>query len=442
MLSNYSEALRKELARQKIEVGQRIRVDDYEGLLMPRIELGDPNCIVIKLDNGYNIGIDFKKETKIKKISEKVSASPKPKAIKSKPDPSKKNIVILHTGGTIASKIDYRTGGVVSIITPEELSASVPELAVIANVHVRTVFQMFSEDFEPEHWQVLAEKIIDEIQSGCDGIIVTHGTDTMAYTAAALSFFIHDINIPVILVGAQRSTDRGSSDASFNLICAAQFIAKTDFAGVAICMHATKNDDYCFITHGANAKKMHTSRRDTYRSIDILPYAKAEPSGNIEFLSAYSKKDRNKIPKLENKFEKNIAVIKLRPGFTHKELEMYSGYKGIILEGTGLGHAGINILDKFTEHHKKLLETIEKFSKSGMVIGMVSQCPYGRVNMNVYSTGRDLQKAGVIPLPMTIESSYVKLGWAIANSKNPKELLLKNIAGEIVERIDENAFLY
>jgi glutamyl-tRNA(Gln) amidotransferase subunit D len=451
MLSNYSPDIRSELERQKIEVGQRIRIEkdgsSFEGLLMPRIELGDSNSVVIKLDNGYNIGVAFSKGTVIKKLKEKVELAHKTKAIKIAYDPGKKNIVILHTGGTIASKIDYRTGGVVSIITPEDLLAAVPELAAIANIKVRTVFQMFSEDFEPEHWQQLAEKIKEETETGCGGIIVTHGTDTMAYTAAALSFFVQNLPISVIIVGSQRSSDRGSSDSVMNLICAAQFIAKSDFSGLAVCMHGTKSDDYCLISNPVNMKKMHASRRDTFRTIDVMPYAKVEPDGTIEFLSEYTKVDKNRKPILENRFDKNIALIKLRPGFSSKELELYekAGYRGIILEGTGLGHAGINVLDGFTEKHRELLDLIERMTRSGIVICMVSQCPYGRVNMNVYSTGRDLQKAGVIPLPMTAEAAYVKLGWVLGTAKNPekaKELLKTNIAGELVERIDERAFLY
>ena len=443
MYENYSSAIQKILKKKKIATGDRISVNEYEGVLMPK-SAGDPNVLVIKLDNGYNIGIAFK-GVKIKKMkSEEKKKSQK--LTEYKPDPSKKTIVILHTGGTIASRVDYRTGGFYPAFTPEDLFFSMPELAAIANFRTRVAFQMFSEDMEPMHWIILADKIKEEISRGCDGIIVVHGTVTMIYTSAALSYMLQNISIPIIIVGAQRSSDRGSSDAAMNLICAANFIVKTDFAGVAICMHGSMDDEYCFVLPATNVKKMHTSRRDTFRSVDVLPHAKVHYDGEIEFLRKdYARRD-NKQLIVENKFDTRVAIVKLRPGFTYRELELFekAGYKGIVIEGTGLGNAPVTVLDKYTEHHKKLLDTISRMTKKGIFIGMTSQCPYGRVNMNVYSTGRDLQKAGVVPLAMTAEAAYVKLGWAIATigKGKIKEIMLTNIADEIVGKIDPSAFLY
>ncbi|MFA4819777.1 MAG: Glu-tRNA(Gln) amidotransferase subunit GatD [Candidatus Aenigmatarchaeota archaeon] len=439
---DYSPAVKKILAREKIEVGNRLSVEKdgkiSEGVLMPNT--GDPNVLVIKMDNGYNVGLALE-GIKIKKL-----AQPKrvlPKKMKYEHDAGKKTILILHTGGTIASRIDYETGAVNASITPEDLIASVPELATIANIRTEIVFQMFSEDLEPDHWMLLAKKIAQDYER-YDGIIVTHGTDTIHYTSAALSFMLQNIPKPVILVGSQRSSDRGSSDAAMNLLCAAQFIVKSDFSGVVVCMHANMDDDYCYVHSGLHVRKMHTSRRDAFRSIDVMPIAKVSKSGTVEFMGEYKKPSGEFKPVIA--FEKKVALVKIHPGFSHKELESYEkiGYKGIVLEGTGLGHAPINSVDKLTKHHTLLLSAIKRMAKKG-IIAMTSQCLYGKVGMNVYSTGRVLQEAGVIPVQMTPEAAFVKLGWVLGQTKNleaAKNMIAENIMGEQIERIDPKAFLF
>ena len=440
-IMDYSPAVKKILAKEKIEVGNRLSVEKggkiSEGVLMPNT--GDPNVLVVKLDNGYNVGLT-PEGIKIKKL-----AQPKrvlPKKMKYERDESKKTILILHTGGTIASRIDYETGAVNTSITPEDLIASVPELAAIANIRAEIVFQMFSEDLEPNHWMLLAKKIAQDYER-YDGIIVTHGTDTIHYTSAALSFMLQNIPKPVILVGSQRSSDRGSSDAAMNLLCAAQFIVNSNFAGVAVCMHANMDDDYCYVHSGLHVRKMHTSRRDSFRSIDVMPIAKVSTSGTVE-MSEYKKPSGEFKPLIA--FEKKVALVKVHPGFNHRELESYGkiGYRGIVLEGTGLGHAPINAVDKLTKHHALLLSVIKKMTKKG-IIAMTSQCLYGKVGMNVYSTGRVLQEAGVIPVQMTPEAAFVKLGWVLGQTKNlevAKNLMVENIMGEQIERIDPKAFLF
>jgi glutamyl-tRNA(Gln) amidotransferase subunit D len=444
-MDNYSEKLQKEFKKKGLKIGDRVILEKdnkrYEGILMPK-SAGDPECIVIKLDNGYNIGISDGKISKAKEKKEKVVCK---KTKKLKSDPNKPTIIILATGGTVVSKVDYKTGGVIPIVEPEELVEMIPELSEIANIKTKVVFSMLSENIEPEHWIILAKKIEEAIKNeNVDGIIVTHGTDVMHYTSAALSFMLQDLPIPVLLVGSQRSSDRGSSDAAMNLICAARFIAKTDFSGVGICMHGSVNDDFCYIHNGTRVKKMHTSRRDTFQSIDVLPIAKVyyQPE-NIEFLrNDYIKKDKNRKVKLDAVFNKNVAIVKIRPGFSYKELEFYQNYDGLILEGTGLGHAPIESFDQYTEHHTELLNLLEKISKK-IPVFMTSQCPYGRVNMNVYSSGRKLQKAGVIPCYMTTETAFVKLGWAAGHSKDKDEIIdimNKNIAGEIA-RSDVRGFV-
>ncbi len=449
MISNYSEGISKPLEKLEIDVGSRVSVskgkETYEGILMPRIS-GDPHSLVIKLDNGYNIGIKYDKNVKIKKLQGKVELEKFPvKTVMH--NPRKPTIAILHLGGTVASRVDYRTGGVIAAFKPEELLTMFPELNNYANIKSRLIRAMFSEDMRFEHYQLIAREIMKEINDGADGIIITHGTDTMHYTSAALAFMFEDLSIPVLLVGSQRSSDRASADAGMNLICAAKFIANSDFSGVAICMHGNSSDDFCFVFHPCKVRKMHTSRRDTFRSINAEPYAKVwYKDDKIEFLRKdYLKKDKVRKPKLLDKFEKKVGLVKFFTGFDPGILEYFKkvGYKGLVLEGTGLGHAPINVIDEFTKDHKKNLEIIRKMTKKGVIVVMTSQTIFGRVDMDVYSTGRDLLNAGVISgEDMLPEVAYVKLKWLLGNypKEKAKELMQKNLRGEITERSNIGEF--
>jgi len=450
----YSAALQEQLTKAGIEPGHRAEImkgkTKTTGMVMPRTA-GDPDTLVLKLDSGYNVGIKVDKSTKIthakeeKTIRKAAETSAKPPKALSK-TPGKPTIAILHTGGTIASKLDYRTGATVPVFTAEEMVEMFPELTQIANIRAKIVFQMFSEDMEPEHWSAIADKAYKELtEEGCDGIIITHGTDTMHYTAPALAFALRDLPVPVVLVGAQRSSDRPSSDAGFNLICAARFIAQTDWSGVAICMHAAPDDSECWVLPATRTRKMHTSRRDTFRPINAEPIAKINYSLNsIKMLAKkYAKKDLARIPKLYKDFDRNVALIKMRPGFRAEELDYYASHmRGLVIEGTGLGHAPINHRDDLTSGHPYLLKKLEQFAKKSPVY-MASQCVYGRVNLNVYSTGRDLKAAGVKEAFMLPETAMVKLMWALGQTKELKkvhELMQGDIAGETILRSEVQEF--
>lgn len=447
MLQNYSPEIKNALKRIKADVGDRISVKKggniYEGIIMPRIELGDTSSIVIKLDNGYNIGIKYEKGIEINKLKEKTPrVSVKKEKIRF--DPKKPSVSILATGGTIASKVDYRTGGVVPITTAEELVSAVPELKEIANIRTRIILSMFSENMQFEHYKIIAKEIAKEIKKGVDGIVITHGTDTMQYTAAMLSFMLQDLPMPVVLVGSQRSSDRGSSDSASNLISAVNFAANGNAAGVFICMHENEDDKNCLIHAGVSVRKMHTSRRDAFRSINSLPVAKVDyETKKIKYLNEnFMKRDKKRKLKLKNEIEKKVALIKITPNMDSDVIKFYMNkkYKGLILEGTGLGHAPVTELDKYTQGNRQLFEILKK-ACSKMIIGMASQCVYGRVNMNLYSTGRDLQTIGIIPCEMLPEVAFMKLAFLLGNykMKDAKELLNKNLAGEIPQRI--NVFL-
>ncbi len=315
-----------------------------------------------------------------------------------------------------------------------------PELVEMANIRSRLIRNMWSDDMRFSHYQLLAREVAKEIEKGCDGLIITHGTDTMHYTSAALSFMLQNLPIPVIIVGAQRSSDRPSSDAFLNLISAARFIVHSDYAGVAVCMHENISDNTCLILPGTKVRKMHTSRRDAFRPIDVTPIAIV--SDKIKFIKRdFMKKGKRKL-NLLTKMEEKVGILKIHTNMSPEIFDFYSKYKGVILEGTGLGHTPLHVVDKETKIHEKIKNSIEKLCKKSVVV-MTSQTVYGRINMNVYDKGRDLQKLGVIPGgDMTSETAFIKLAWLLGNyGKKAKEMIGKNLVGEISDRTEMETFL-
>lgn len=440
----YSQDVKSALEERDISEGDEIKIEKegevYKGTLMPRSKTGNNDCIVIKLKNGYNLGIEFE-NVELEKLSEGKSKE-KEKEAKEVEDA---DITILHTGGTIASKVSYSEGGVISKFSPKEILDMYPELEEIASVRSKLVEQMLSEDIEFSHYNKIAQAIKKEIKKGVKGVIISHGTDTMHYTSAALSLVLKNVPVPVILVGSQRSSDRPSSDAAMNLISAARFIMETNFKGVGICMHGASSDNYCVVHPGTHARKMHTSRRDAFKTIGDKPIAKINyPEGKIEFLKELKSEEGEF--KLKNNFEEKVALVKTHPSLNPDIIDFYAekNYKGIVIEGTGLGHAPVNPTESAREDHEKLLEGIERFIEKGGVVAMTSQCIHGRINMNVYETGRKLKEVGVISgKNMTPETAFVKLSWSLANSNSKKEaedVFKTNIAGEIKDREEYNDF--
>ncbi|MFC1690650.1 Glu-tRNA(Gln) amidotransferase subunit GatD [Nanoarchaeota archaeon] len=414
------------------------------GILMPNEET---DSVVIKMDSGYNIGIE-KKKVKGMKVIEKVKAEKESKPGKIANNPKLPTIAILHTGGTIASKADYKTGGVVAMFSPEEIINMFPELAEIANIKSRLISNMFSEDMRFSHYPVMAKAIKEEIDSGVDGIILTHGTDTMTTTSAALSFIIESLNIPVIIVGSQRSSDRGSSDAGMNLICAAEFIGKTDFAGVAICMHETEEDLKCAILPGTKTRKLHTSRRDAFKAVNDTPIASVDyKTKKITFNKKdYTKKGKGNKVEIKNKFEEKVGILRAHPDLNEEEILFYKNYKGLIIEGTGLGHIAVGAPNDLCKPNLKNLEALKTLNKNKCVMTMTSQCIFGRVHSHVYTDAIEIFKAGVIPgEDMLTETAFIKLAWLLGqypnNPEKVKELMATNLKGEISECSDVRSHL-
>ncbi len=425
-----------------LDVGDLIRVVKregeerltFEGIVMPPYELSPGETLTLKLDNGYNIGVLIDAIENVE-IIEKASGRPKMEFREVLPKrEGLPNVRVLGTGGTIASRIDYKTGAVHPAFTAEELAKAVPEIFEIANITPELIMNILSEDMKPEYWRRIAEEVARALNDGEDGVVIAHGTDTMGYTAAALSFMLQNLTKPVVLVGAQRSSDRPSSDAAMNLTCAVK-MATSDVAEVMVVMHGETSDTYCLAHRGTKVRKMHTSRRDAFRSINDIPIAKIWKD-RIEFLrSDYRKRSEGEV-RVDGGMEEKVAILKVYPGISGELLDFLvdRGYKGVVIEGTGLGH----VPQKFIPHVQRAVE-------EGVSVCVTSQCLYGRVNLNVYSNGRKLLKAGAIPCEdMLPETAYVKLMWVLGHTDDQEEvrrMMLTNYAGEITPYTRPDAYL-
>jgi len=405
-----------------LDLGDRVSAErdgvTYVGTLMPSRR---SDHIVIKLDNGYNIGLKTEK-SRVELIEKGVAVKPPQKSLRSRP--GLPQVSILSTGGTIASKVDYRTGAVTSQFSAGEIISSIPELEDIANYNAKVIYTILSENMRSEYWSELARAVASEIKSGAEGVIITHGTDTMMYTAAALSFMLRT-PVPVVIVGSQRSSDRPSSDASMNAICAAT-VAVSDIAEVCVVMHGTTCDDHCAIHRGTRVRKMHTSRRDAFWSMGQHRIGKVDYlSREIETFINYRHRDEVDL-EVRDKVEPKCALVKYTPGAPPEVMDYYidKGYKGLVIEGTGLGHVASNWID-----------SIKKATDAGVPVVVTSQCLRGRICDRVYDTGRYMLDAGAVQgEDMLPEVALVKLMWVLANSsgiEEAKEMMRISIAGEI-----------
>jgi glutamyl-tRNA(Gln) amidotransferase subunit D len=429
----HGEVLRR-LKSTNAKVGDIIEIttktgEVFEGALFPRSEYADPNHIVLKLKNGYNIGIHFEKTEKI----EVVGGGQKPHFTRPSPPPKQPGlprVAIISTGGTIASRVDYRTGAVQPALTAADLASVVPELASIAEVDADILFSELSENVTPSQWKTLAEHIAGRITDGVSGVVVSHGTDTMHYTGAALSFALQGLPVPVLLVGAQRSSDRPSSDAASNLTGAVALAAKADLGVVGVTMHQDLSDRYILAHRGTRVRKCHTSRRDAFKSINSNPLARYDlHTGQIEYFESPPRRSSDRNFTVKPDFDNHAYLLKFFPGFDPQMIDAAAkaGARGLVLEGTGLGHVS-----------KYCYASIKNAVNNDVPVFMTSQTIWGRVDMNVYVTGRDLLNIGVVPLEdMIPETALVKLMWVLGQTRSLdkiKGLMLRPIAGEITER--------
>jgi len=417
------------------DVAVKTNNGEFIGIILPRSETADDRHLVLKMPNGYNIGLDVDTieniiERGFREAHYKIPEKEFPF------DPGKPNVTLLGTGGTIASRLDYRTGAVIPAFSPGELYGAVPELADICNLKTHKLYGVFSENITPEHWLGAANAIKTEIEAGADGIVIGHGTDTMHYTAAALSFMVRTTPTPIIMVGSQRSSDRPSSDAALNLINATYSAAHCDIAEVMVCMFGPTSDEYALLHRGTRVRKMHSSYRSTFRTIGETPLARVA-SGKIDYINNdYRRRDMSRSVELDTVFDERVSIVYYYPNMKPDIIDSLTdnGYKGIIIAGTGLGHV-----------NKPLYPALKRACSSGIHIFMTVETLWGYVQMFVYDTGRDIMELGVVPgANLTPETAYVKLGWVLGHTHERakvNEMMLTSYAGEITEREPIDGYL-
>jgi glutamyl-tRNA(Gln) amidotransferase subunit D len=413
----------------------------FQGVVLPRNETCDEWHVVVKLFNGYNVGVAASRITAAREIGYRKAAYKIPE--KTFPvDAHKRNVTLLGTGGTIASRLDYRTGAVIPAFTPGELYGAVPELADIANLNTQKLFGVFSENMGPVQYKVLAGAIGEEIAKGVDGIVIGHGTDTMAHTGAILSFMVQNSPVPIVLVGSQRSSDRPSSDAALNLMNAVRTAAECEIAEVILCMFGPTSDNYDLLHRGTRCRKMHSSYRSTFRTIGATPLAMVSPEKNVRgehftyLTDDFLKRDKKREPVINPSFEEKVTIQYYYPNFNPDIIDSLSelGYRGLVIAGTGLGHI-----------NKPLYGAVGRAIGRGMTVVMTVQTIWGYAQMYVYDTGRDLLNLGIIPLDnMLPETAYMKLAWVLGQTDDPqriRDMLLNPVNHEITPREPHNGYL-
>ena len=425
----YAEFLSKKLGDAGAEEGCTLSIEtsgkSYKGVLMPHHEFSGEDIVILKVKSGYNIGIRIDESAEIEVVSKPVERV-KPESAEETKE-GLKTIVLIGTGGTIASYVDYRTGAVHPALSTSDMINAVPEIKEVANLKAKVIFSIFSENMTVPHWQKLAEAIAEELDGGADAVIVPHGTDTMGYTASAVSFMLGEVSKPVVFVGAQRSSDRPSSDASCNLMAAAKFCVEGGRAGVFVVMHDGPGDDSFAVHCGTRVRKMHTSRRDAFKSINVPPVAHVDKDGKIVFNTPGRAVSDAKV-EARSAMCTDVVLLQFYPGMDpalFHDVVMKS--KGVVIAGSGLGHVNSN-----------MMPLIKEATDAGIIVVVTSQCLNGRTNLNVYNTGRDMLAAGAITVwDMLPETAYTKLMWALANTSSveaAKVVMQTPLAGEMSDR--------
>ena len=425
----YAEFLSKKLGDAGAEEGCTLSIEtsgkSYKGVLMPHHEFSGEDIVILKVKSGYNIGIRIDESAEIEVVSKPVERV-KPESAEETKE-GLKTIVLIGTGGTIASYVDYRTGAVHPALSTSDMINAVPEIKEVANLKAKVLFSIFSENMTVPHWQKLAEAIAEELDGGADAVIVPHGTDTMGYTASAVSFMLGEVSKPVVFVGAQRSSDRPSSDASCNLMAAAKFCVEGGRAGVFVVMHDGPGDDSFAVHCGTRVRKMHTSRRDAFKSINVPPVAHVDKDGKIVFNPPGRAVSDAKV-EARSAMCTDVVLLQFYPGMDpalFHDVVMKS--KGVVIAGSGLGHVNSN-----------MVPLIKEATDAGIIVVVTSQCLNGRTNLNVYNTGRDMLAAGAITVwDMLPETAYTKLMWALANTSSveaAKVVMQTPLAGEMSDR--------
>ncbi len=436
----YREPLLSVMKRFSITVWCEVTVKtdggEFEGLVLPRSETSDAEHLVLKLSSGYNVGLRHDKIESIvssgyRRAEYKIPEEQFPI------DPGKPKVMLFGTGGTIASRLDYRTGAVIPAFSPGELYGSVPELAEVCNLETEKLFGVFSENMGAAEYITLAQRIEQAIHDGYAGVVIGHGTDTMHHTASVLSFMVQDSPVPIVMVGSQRSSDRPSSDAALNLIHATWAAAHGPIAEVMVCMFGPTSDRYNLLHRGTRVRKMHSSYRSTFRTLGDLPLAMVQDD-SIQLISKdYRRRRDDREVTVQAAYNDKVTILyyypDMRPDIVDALVDC--GYQGIVIAGTGLGHV-----------NRRLYPSLQRASRAGVQVYMTLQTLWGFVQMHVYETGREILELGVVPLEnMLPEAALMKLGWALGvhpdDPAKVRELMTTTLAGEMTEGEPHEGYL-
>ena len=421
-----AEGAMERLALLGIEPGDSLKVSQdgisVKGILLPHDEFSGEDIFMIKLDSGYNTGFRFTDDTAVELIRKGEMHARQVRAAHPAAGPAAPRVAFIGTGGTIASFVDYRTGGVFPAFDADGIVSLVPELSSICALEGETLFTELSENFGSREWVALAREAASRLNSGYRGVLIAHGTDTMAYTSAALSFMLRNLTGPVVLTGAQRSPDRPSFDGYLNLLCSARVAALSDIGEVVIVMHSSISDNGCHVHRGTKARKMHSSRRDAFRSVNAAPIAFVDE--DIHPMSPYRQVSKGRT-EADTRIADRVALIQFYPGLGRQDfMDWTEGKRGIVVAGTGLGHVSAEIV-----------KCIRKRVADGIPVVVTTQCLYGTTDLKVYSTGRDMIRAGAIQgRDMLPEVAYVKLRYVLGHHRKMEDIrrmMETDIAGEL-----------
>ena len=391
----------------KVAVKTWSGVVEHEGLALPA---AGPKLITLKLANGYNVSYPESYVESVEILDEvEISEEEAPTPIEQ--DGNLPLVHLIHTGGTIASKVDYATGAVTARFEPDELLQSVPELKSVARLRVVKLGNMFSDDIRPRHWNRMLKATEEAFAEGAVGVVITHGTDTLHLSAAAMGYgWAGNGGRPpgrIALTGSQRSPDRGSSDAAENIVAAVHWAAHgpepTGYRDASVVvMHSESSDGQCAVLPGIACRKYHSSRRDAFKTINQGPLAwinndgtgpsiemaEHEPAdARVEAISPMMFDEDARIAQFiaDPHLDSNLVMLAIKDDFD-----------AIVLHGTGLGHLPISDPQDDSPENTKLRLMLEDHCANDGVVVVVAQTIHGPMNMNVYAKGRTQQEIGII----------------------------------------------